>query len=82
VKNKLSNYAFIDSQNVYLSIKNQGWKIDFAKFRRYLKEKYLIFLSRARHMVEYLHTKKKPPMRTKPHKGLFRSNIHIIPDLL
>jgi methylmalonyl-CoA mutase cobalamin-binding subunit len=40
MENKLSNYAFIDSQNVYLSIKNQGWKIDFAKFRRYLKEKY------------------------------------------
>ena len=40
MENKLPNYAFIDSQNVYLSIKNQGWKIDFAKFRRYLKEKY------------------------------------------
>ena len=40
MENKLPNYAFIDSQNVYLSIKNQGWKIDFAKFRKYLKEKY------------------------------------------
>lgn len=40
MKNQGLNYAFIDSQNVYLSIKNQGWKIDFAKFRRYLKEKH------------------------------------------
>jgi uncharacterized LabA/DUF88 family protein len=39
---KVSNYAFIDSQNVYLSVKNQGWKIDFAKFRIYLKEKYKV----------------------------------------
>ena len=40
MENKLPNYAFIDSQNVYLSIKNQDWKIDFTKFRKYLKEKY------------------------------------------
>ena len=39
---KLTNYAFIDSQNVYLSIKNQGWKLDFTKFRKYLKEKYKV----------------------------------------
>jgi uncharacterized LabA/DUF88 family protein len=43
MENKLlKNYAFIDSQNVYLSIKNQGWKIDFAKFRKYLREKYCV----------------------------------------
>lgn len=42
MENRLPNYAFIDSQNVYLSIKNQGWKLDFAKFRRYLKEKYKV----------------------------------------
>lgn len=39
-KNK--NYAFIDSQNVNLAIQNQGWKLDFEKFRRYLAEKYHI----------------------------------------
>lgn len=38
----MGNYAFIDSQNLYLGIKNQGWKIDFTKFRIYLKEKYKI----------------------------------------
>ena len=35
-----NNYAFIDSQNVNLSIQELGWKLDFKKFRVYLKEKY------------------------------------------
>ena len=35
-----NNYAFIDSQNLNLSIKNQGWTLDFNKFRVYLKDKY------------------------------------------
>lgn len=39
---RLPNYAFIDSQNVYLGIKEQGWKLDFAKFRRFLQEKYKV----------------------------------------
>ena len=34
------NYAFIDSQNLNLGIKSLGWKLDFVKFRRYLREKY------------------------------------------
>jgi uncharacterized LabA/DUF88 family protein len=37
-----NNYAFIDSQNLYLGIKNQGWKIDFTKFRIFLKDKYKV----------------------------------------
>ncbi len=36
----MNNYAFIDSQNVYLSVKSQGWEIDWKRFRVYLKEKY------------------------------------------
>jgi uncharacterized LabA/DUF88 family protein len=40
MKNKENNYSFIDSQNLNLSIQNLGWKLDFRKFRRYLKEKY------------------------------------------
>ncbi len=34
------NYAFIDSQNLNLSIRWLGWKLDFSRFRVYLKEKY------------------------------------------
>ena len=37
---KKNNYAFIDSQNLNLSIQDQGWKLDFKKFRTYLKDKY------------------------------------------
>ncbi len=35
-----NNYAFIDSQNLNLSIREQGWILDFAKFRVYLSDKY------------------------------------------
>ena len=37
-----NNYAFIDSQNLNLGIREQGWKLDFVRFRRYLKEKYAV----------------------------------------
>jgi uncharacterized LabA/DUF88 family protein len=33
-------YAFIDSQNLNLGVQSLGWKLDFAQFRRYLKDKY------------------------------------------
>jgi uncharacterized LabA/DUF88 family protein len=34
--------AFIDGQNLQLGTTKNGWKIDLAKFRRYLKEKYKV----------------------------------------
>ena len=37
---KENNYAFIDSQNLNLNIRNQDWILDFARFYIYLKEKY------------------------------------------
>jgi len=37
-----NNYAFIDSQNLNLSIEALGWKLDFKRFRIYLKDKYKI----------------------------------------
>jgi uncharacterized LabA/DUF88 family protein len=40
MKKQSNNYAFIDSQNVHLSIKSQGWMLDWARFRVYLKENY------------------------------------------
>ena len=39
---KLENYAFIDSQNLNLSIQKLGWKLDFKRFRVYLKDKYQV----------------------------------------
>jgi uncharacterized LabA/DUF88 family protein len=35
-----NNYAFIDSQNLNLSIRKQGWALHFRKFRQYLHDKY------------------------------------------
>lgn len=35
-----NNFAFIDSQNLNLSIQELGWKLDFKRFRIYLEEKY------------------------------------------
>lgn len=51
LNNKISNvptlqrsnapiYAFIDSQNLNLGVKSQGWKLDWRKFRQYLNNKY------------------------------------------
>ncbi len=40
MKKKRNNYAFIDSQNLNLGIQKLGWKLDYKKFRVYLKEKY------------------------------------------
>jgi uncharacterized LabA/DUF88 family protein len=34
-----NNYAFIDSQNLNLSIQDQGWKLNFLRFRKYLDDK-------------------------------------------
>ncbi len=35
-------YAFIDSQNLNLGVQSQGWKLDFKRFRLYLKNKYSV----------------------------------------
>ena len=35
-----NNYAFIDSQNLHKGITACGWKLDFARFRVYLRDKY------------------------------------------
>lgn len=41
----MSNIAYIDGQNLHLGTygaDGKGWKVDPAKFRRYLKEKYKV----------------------------------------
>ncbi|MFY9458047.1 MAG: NYN domain-containing protein [Candidatus Spechtbacterales bacterium] len=40
MKKTENNYAFIDSQNLNLSIRELGWRLDFRRFRVHLKEKY------------------------------------------
>jgi len=36
----MSNYAFIDSQNLNLGVRTMGWQVDYKKLRLYLKNKY------------------------------------------
>ena len=40
MKKPQANYAFIDGQNLNLSIRELGWSLDFKRFRAYLSEKY------------------------------------------
>lgn len=39
-KATLVNYAFIDSQNLNLGVRSLGWRLDWRKFRQYLRNKY------------------------------------------
>ena len=38
-------YAYIDSNNLNLGIQGLGWKLDYKKFRIYLKEKYGVLVA-------------------------------------
>jgi uncharacterized LabA/DUF88 family protein len=39
-RNKKGNYAFIDSQNLNVSVQKYGWKMDWKKFHQFLGDKY------------------------------------------
>lgn len=38
----MNNYAFIDAQNVWRSIKDLGWILDWRRFRIFLSDKYKV----------------------------------------
>ena len=57
MKSSYNNYAFIDSQNLNLAIRDQGWILDFKRFRVYLKEKYAV--SKAFIFIGYVGKNKK-----------------------
>lgn len=44
MKKAENNYAFIDGQNLYMSVMSadEPWRIDLARFRIYLKQKYKV----------------------------------------
>lgn len=48
----LTHYAFIDGQNLHLSIRTLGWRLDYRRFRRYLAEKYGV--AKAFNFIGYL----------------------------
>lgn len=53
---KQPNFAFVDTQNVNLSIRGQWWRLDWKKFRIYLSEKY--FVSNVYLFIWYLQKNK------------------------
>ncbi len=42
MKTALNNYAFIDSQNLNLAIRDLGWCLDWKKFYHYIIDKYSV----------------------------------------
>ncbi len=40
LQNNSKIYAFIDSQNLNLGVQSLGWKLNYGKFRNYLRNKY------------------------------------------
>ena len=57
MKKVINNYAFIDSQNLNLGVRESGWKLDYKKFRIYLKEKYKV--KKAYIFIGYIKENKK-----------------------
>jgi len=41
-KGENNNIAYIDGANLYNGIKSLGWELDYARFRNWLTEKYLV----------------------------------------
>lgn len=46
------NFAFIDNTNIYKGVEVLGWKLDLARFRKLLKERYGV--SRAYMFIGYV----------------------------
>ncbi len=53
----MKNLAFIDGQNLHIGTKQEGWSIDLARFRIYLKDKYKI--AEAYYFIGYLQEEKE-----------------------
>ncbi|MGH7238989.1 MAG: NYN domain-containing protein, partial [Candidatus Saccharimonadales bacterium] len=58
-----NNYAFIDSQNLNLGTQRMGWKLDWRKFRKYLKDHHGVtkaymfigYMSENESLYEYMY---------------------------
>ena len=86
MKKPQTNYAFIDGNNLHLSVINIGWKVDYRKFRNHLADKYNVvsayyFIGQVPEM-EWLYTilrgygfelKFKPPIKDKD--GNYKGNV-------
>ena len=60
---KPNTYAFIDSQNLNLGSQRMGWKMDWRKFRKFLRDQYNVtqaymfigYMSENESLYEYMH---------------------------
>ena len=60
---KSNNYAFIDNQNLNVTVQNLGWKIDWRRFRKFLYDRYQVsqaymfigYMPEHEEMYEFLH---------------------------
>ena len=52
MKKPQTNYAFIDGTNLYLTMVNLGWNLDYKRFRVHLSEHYGV--SKAYYFVGYM----------------------------
>ncbi|MDA1337224.1 MAG: hypothetical protein O3C23_00435 [bacterium] len=39
---KENNFAYIDGANLHKGIEELGWRLDYKRFRVYLKDKYVV----------------------------------------
>jgi uncharacterized LabA/DUF88 family protein len=53
----MKNLAFIDGQNLHLGTSQNGWKVDFRKFRIYLMENYKV--TEAYYFLGYVSSKEQ-----------------------
>jgi uncharacterized LabA/DUF88 family protein len=62
-KPQAGNYAFIDSQNLNLGTQKMGWKMDWRKFRQFLRDKYNVthaymfigYMAENEQLYEHMH---------------------------
>src|SRR5476651_701668 len=62
--NRPQAYAFIDSQNLNLGTQRMGWKMDWRKFRQFLKDDYGVdkaytfigYMPENESLYEYMHS--------------------------
>lgn len=76
---KLKNFAFIDGQNLNLSIKDLGWSVDLKKLRIYLKDKYNVQV--AYYFIGYIKENENlyNHLRSYGYKLIFKK-VSIMPD--
>jgi len=72
----MANHAFIDAQNLHLGIKELGWRLDYRRFRNYLRDKYEV--ERALLFIGYVEANKNlyDAMRRAQFDLVFKQVVH------